>query len=105
VPVTLTLDITDLVSGEVFTRTRTDMSHGLRQAAGLEARVAAELPGMIGTAMESLVAQAASEFALARRPQRCWAMLTWAEGSAVMCWTRVAPPGCAPATALARMAA
>jgi hypothetical protein len=64
VPVTLTLDITDLASGEVvFTRTRTDMSHSLRQAAGLEARVAAELPGMIGTAMESLVAQAASEFA------------------------------------------
>lgn len=63
VPVTLTLDLTDLASGEVvFTRTRTDIAESLRAPAGLEARLAGELPGLVARTMEALVAEAGTAF-------------------------------------------
>lgn len=64
VPVTLTLDLTDLASGEVvFTRTRSEIPESLRDRAGLDARMAGELPGIVARTMESLVAEAGTAFA------------------------------------------
>ena len=63
VPITLTLDITDMSNGEVvFTRTRTDIASGTRDAAEVEQTLAREVPGLVTRAMQNLVETAAPAF-------------------------------------------
>ena len=63
VPITLTLDITNMNNGEVvFTRTRTEIASGTRDAADVEQTLAREVPGLVTRAMQNLVESAAPAF-------------------------------------------
>jgi hypothetical protein len=88
-PVTLTLDITDLASGEVVSPAPAPRSRegcARRRAGGA---MVAETPGLIAQTMEALVAEAGAAYAPGPILPRCWARFRRAAGP--MCWTRGAP--------------
>lgn len=62
-PVTLTMDITNVANGEVvFTRSLPHAAQGIFQASDVEARLAEQLPGQLDSQIEELVTKAAGEF-------------------------------------------
>lgn len=62
-PITLTLDITNVATGEVlFSRTRSQIATGSYASAEVETALAAQFPGKLDETMQALVAEAAADW-------------------------------------------